>query len=150
MNSPSRLDPTGAARINLAGGRRPPLPKRVTRGRGYNPAMRTLLALSLGLFVLATAAGCDMLKQTNVETSVTQALGADPRTKDYKFEVSVQSPGEVLITGTVGTAQEVDAVTEIAKKVKGVTKVDNRCKVEEPGSNMIQDETVDTPGVGTL
>jgi hypothetical protein len=109
--------------------------------------MRAVLVFTVALMLCAVS-GCDMLKQTNLETAVSTALDKDPRTHDDKFEVSVQAPGEVLITGTVGTPQEIDAVTSIAKAVKGVTKVDNRCKVEEPSSGMIQDTTVDGNGLG--
>jgi hypothetical protein len=111
--------------------------------------MPRLLIFALCLLALV-AAGCDIIKQTSLEESVMKALNADPRTKDYKFEVSVQGPGEVMITGTVALAKDIDAVTEVAKQVKGVKQVDNHCKVEEPGSNIMQDETVDAPGIGTL
>lgn len=90
--------------------------------------------------------GCDMLKNSQLEGAVAKALAADPRTKDYKFEVSLQNPGEVLITGEVYTAEEIDAVTEIASGVEGITSVVNRCKVPEESSGMFQDTVV--PGVG--
>jgi hypothetical protein len=59
--------------------------------------------------------------------------------------VSRQDDGSILITGKVAGNEEVDAVTEIAKSVPGVKTVVNRCSVEEPGSNLMQDETVNTP-----
>src|SRR5437773_11579800 len=85
-------------------------------------------------FLALLASGCDIIKQTSVEQSVAKALNDDPRTKDYKFEVSLPSPGHVLITGTVGTLEEVDAITDIAQRVKGVTEGDSRRTVEQPGS----------------
>jgi hypothetical protein len=109
--------------------------------------MRRQLALALALSLLALC-GCSIIKQASLEQAVAKALAADPRTKDYKFEVSLQQPGEVLITGEVGTKQDIDDVTAIAKAVPGVTKVDNRCKTEEPGSGMVQDMTVDGTGLG--
>jgi osmotically-inducible protein OsmY len=99
-------------------------------------------ATLVGLIVvsaLALLTACDMMKKTQLENAVVKALAADPRTKDYKFEVSLDDAGAVTITGEVGLAADIDAVTEIAKKVPGVRSVHNNCKVPEESSGQIQD-----------
>ncbi len=101
-------------------------------------------AIALILIVL-TLAGCDVIKSTQLEQAVVKALAGDDRTKSYSFEVSHQDEGEVLITGEVYSAAEIEAVTEIASAVDGVTKVVNRCKLEETGSGMMQDSVVPSP-----
>lgn len=85
------------------------------------------------------------MQGTRVEQAVTKALAADSRTASYEFEVSYEEGGKVLITGEVFSAAELDAISEIAKGVAGVSEVVNNCKVEEPGSGMLQDETVPSP-----
>jgi hypothetical protein len=96
--------------------------------------------------LLLFATSCDMMKNSQLEQKVVKALAADPRTKSFDFEVSVKAPGEILITGEVFVPADIDAVTEIAKAVPGVTTVQNNCKVPEESSGMMQDTVV--PGVG--
>lgn len=103
--------------------------------------MRNLLWIGLLLLLLA---GCDIVKGTQVEQAVVKALAADQRTASFEFEVSYEE-GTVTITGEVFKPEDVDAVTEIAKAVKGVSQVVNKCHVPEPGSNMMQDTVVNTP-----
>jgi len=103
-----------------------------------------MLCCVISLLALA-ALSCDVIKATQLEQAVVQALKDDPRTAEYSFEVSRQDDGQVLITGTVYQPAEVDYVTEIAKSVEGVEMVLNRVAVEETGSGMIQDEVVNTP-----
>jgi hypothetical protein len=114
--------------------------------QGYNRSMspQTTL-LSLPITICLILCGCDLLKGSQVEGAVIKALGADPRTSHYKFEVSAQDSGEVVITGEVSTPEEIDAVTQIASAVEGVTSVVNRCKLPEESSGMMQDTIV--PGV---
>lgn len=102
------------------------------------------LSLVLLLLVLGCAA-CAIAKSAKIEKAVLDALAADSRTASYKFEVSCDDAGVVLITGELYAPHEFDAVTEIASAVPGVTAVTNNCKLEEQGSGMIQDETVPSP-----
>lgn len=106
------------------------------------------LLLTMVVSSLFLVGSCEMLKGSQLEGAVLKALATDPRTKDFKFEVSQQNPGEVLITGEVYAAADIDAVTEVAKQVKGVTSVVNRCKVPEESSGMMQDTVV--PGIGGM
>ena len=103
--------------------------------------MRALIVLAL----LLAAASCDVIEAGRIESAVLDALAADQRTSSSTFEVSYQGEGKVVITGEAGTPAEVDAVTEIAKSVEGVTLVVNNCHVEERGSGMIQDEVIPSP-----
>jgi osmotically-inducible protein OsmY len=89
-------------------------------------------------------AGCDIIKGTQIEQAVTKALAADQRTSSFEFEVSF-ADGTVTITGEVFKPEDIEAVSEIAKAVKGVTNVVNNCHVPEPGSNMMQDGVLNTP-----
>jgi osmotically-inducible protein OsmY len=90
-------------------------------------------------------AGCDIIKGTQVEQAVVKALAADQRTSSYTFEVNYDGSGTVTITGELFKPEDMDAVTEIAKAVKGVTTVVNKCHVPEPGSNMMQDTVINEP-----
>lgn len=103
--------------------------------------MRTALCLVACLL----CAACSIIQGTQVEQAVLDALAKDARTSQYEFNVVRQDDGGVVITGKLFSPAEVDIVTEIAKTVKGVDKVINNCGVEEPGSNMLQDEYVNTP-----
>ena len=111
---------------------------------GYNPSMRTIILLA-AVSAIALLSACSVMQATRVEQAVVKALAADSRTSSYKFEVSYQPGGKVLVTGEVFSAADIDAVSEIAKGVTGVTEVVNHCKVEEQSSGMIQDETVPSP-----
>jgi hypothetical protein len=106
---------------------------------------RSLVAIAFCL-MLASISGCEMMANTKLEQAVTKALANDARTKTFDFEVSVNAPGEVLITGEVFTPGDIDAVTEIAKAVPGVKAVQNNCKIPDESSGMMQDTVV--PGVG--
>jgi osmotically-inducible protein OsmY len=97
------------------------------------------------LAVCIALAACSIIQGTKVENAVLKALAGDQRTAQYKFDVSRGDDGTILITGKVFKAEELDAVTEIAKAVPGVKSVVNRCSLEETGNGMLQDETVDAP-----
>jgi osmotically-inducible protein OsmY len=97
------------------------------------------------LAMCLTLAACAIIQGTKVENAVLKALAADQRTAQYKFDVSRGDDGTILITGKLFKAEEVAIVTEIAKAVPGVKNVVNRCSIEEPGSNMLQDETIGVP-----
>ena len=97
------------------------------------------------VFVVLLLAGCSMIKSTQIEQAVTRALADDQRTASFSFEVSCDDNGAVTITGEVYTPGDIDAVTEIAKAVEGVTAVNNRCHVPEESSGMMQDTVVNTP-----
>jgi len=99
------------------------------------------------VMVVLLLAGCQMLGQWNVEKEVEKALANDQRTARYMFNISATDQGVVTITGEVDTPADLDVVTEIAKKVKGVVTVINNCTSPEPNTNPIMDDTV-TPGVG--
>lgn len=103
--------------------------------------MRTALCLTTCLLFAA----CSIIQGTQVENAVLAALAKDSRTSQYEFNVVRQDDGAVVITGKVFAPEEINAVTEIAKSVKGVDKVVNNCSLEEQGSNMLQDEYVNTP-----
>ena len=90
------------------------------------------------------ATGCDIMASTRVEQDVLAALAADPRTSQSTFEVS-NDEGTVTITGEVYSLEEMDAVTEIAMTVEGVTKVLNRVSMPEESSGLMQDTVVNTP-----
>lgn len=102
-------------------------------------------AILIACCAVLAVASCSIIHSTRIENSVLKALQADKRTAGYKFDVSLQKEGEVLITGDVDTPDQVDAVTEIALGVKGVDKVINRVQMPEPASGLLQDETIDTP-----
>lgn len=102
--------------------------------------MRILLPLCL---MVLLAASCDLIQGNKLQGAVLNALSNDPRTSQYKFEVSDEGNGAIAITGEVYKQEEIDAVTEIAKAVPGVKEVMNRCHIEDTGGNgQIQDETV--------
>ena len=111
---------------------------------GYNPLMRRVVLVLLVLGAAVTAA-CDVLESSRIEGAVLKALAADSRTGSYEYQVSYQGDGQVVITGEVSNPAEVDAVTEVALGVDGVTLVVNNCHVEEHGSGLIQDEVVPSP-----
>ena len=97
------------------------------------------------LAVCLTLSACSIIQGTKVENAVLKALADDQRTAQYKFDVSRSDNGAILITGKLYKAEEIAIVTEIAKTVPGVKAVVNRCSIEEPGSNMLQDETIGVP-----
>jgi osmotically-inducible protein OsmY len=103
--------------------------------------MRTAICLAICLLFTA----CSIIQGTRVEQAVLDALAKDTRTAQYEFNVVRQDDGSVVITGKLFSPAEIDVVTQIAKGVKGVDKVINNCGVEEPGSNMMQDDYVNTP-----
>ena len=109
--------------------------------------MRILLSqLALLALLLSLLAGCTVLASSRIEGAVKKALHDDARLASYSFEVDHQGQGEVLITGKVWSEAELAAVSEIAEKVDGVTKVLNRCSIEEQGGGgLIQDEVVVSP-----
>ncbi len=96
--------------------------------------------------LLLLLASCSIIKGTQIEQAVTKALADDSRTASYKFEVSCDDNGEVTITGELYKPEDLDAVTEIATAVKGVTSVVNKCHVPDQGSGgMMQDEVINSP-----
>jgi osmotically-inducible protein OsmY len=97
------------------------------------------------LAVCIALAACSIIQGTKVENAVLKALASDQRTAEYKFDVSRGDDGAILITGKVFKAEELAAVTEIAKAVPGVKSVVNRCSLEETGNGMLQDETIGVP-----
>lgn len=103
------------------------------------------MVLVLTILVAAATAACDVAESTRVEQAVLRALGDDPRTAAYAFDVSYQGEGQVVITGELFKAEEADIVTEIAQGVGGVNLVVNRCHVEEYSSGQLQDMTVPSP-----
>jgi osmotically-inducible protein OsmY len=103
--------------------------------------MRFLAVIAICLAFTA----CSIITGAKVEQAVLDALAKDQRTSQYEFQVERQEDGTVVITGKLFKPEEFDAVTAIAKSVKGVDKVVNRCSMEEPGSNLMQDDYVNTP-----
>ena len=104
--------------------------------------MRIVLLAVVCLLLLAS---CEVIQAKQLEDRVTKALQGDPRTSQIKLQVTSQGGGTVKITGEVWQADSIDIITEIAKGVAGVKDVINACTVEEPGSNLMQDETVPSP-----
>src|SRR5262245_25889394 len=102
------------------------------------------LAVCLALLTVL-ASSCTLIESGRIEGKVKAALAKDERTQAYSFEIDYQGKGRVLITGTVWSAAELEAVAEVAAGVEGVEEVVNRCNIEEQGSGMLQDEVVVTP-----
>jgi hypothetical protein len=106
------------------------------------------MRIAAPVLLLLLLAACTMTKGWQLEKAVTDALAKDKRTAAYTFDVSATDDGAVNITGELAVVGDLDVVTEIAKGVKGVTKVVNNCTYPEPSSGMLDDSMV--PGVGGL
>ena len=115
------------------------------RPSGYNLSMRKVILLLIALCLLPLLSGCDIMAKGKLEGAVLKALKDDPRTSQYKFEVSLQDNGTVLVTGELLQDSDKPAVTEIAKAVPGVKDVMNNCAVPEAPSDMMQDPVMNTP-----
>ncbi len=111
----------------------------------YNQAMRPILFILLLLAVLGQAS-CDVINATKLENAVTKALKDDSRTGEFEFQVSHEGEGRVLITGEVDTAEQIEAVKEIAAAVVGVMDVSVRIGLtDNSSSTLMQDGVVNTP-----
>ena len=113
--------------------------------RYYNQPMRHLLPILL-LVLLTLACSCDVIKSTQIENGVVKALAGDSRTSDFTFQVSHEGDGRVLITGEVDTAEQIEAVKEIAAAVDGVADVSVRIGItDNSSSGLMQDTVINTP-----
>jgi osmotically-inducible protein OsmY len=93
---------------------------------------QSILARSIALLLILTLA-VPVFAQTKVSDDriydqVRQRLANDPDVKGGGFDVTVKD-GEVTLKGTVNDKSAREKAEKIAKKVKGVTKVDNQLKI---------------------
>jgi hyperosmotically inducible protein len=86
--------------------------------------MSVLLIFALVLPLLAQGTPSD----DKIYDQVRQKLANDPDVKGAGFKVTVKN-GAVTLEGTVHDAHGHDKAEKIAKKVKGVTSVNNQLKI---------------------
>ena len=100
---------------------------------------RTILRFILCFALILALAGCagsrtkestgEYFDDSAITAKVKADLVADPVTKAR--EISVETfKGAVQLSGFVGTAQEKERATEIARKVKGVASVKNNIVIK--------------------
>ena len=97
--------------------------------------MRWLFTIILILFVSA----CGNYQSAGVVRHVKYALERDARTALSSFEIIYQSEGEIVISGYVSSGEERKAVTEIAREVKGVMVVVNKCIAPPTAEEILRD-----------
>lgn len=96
----------------------------------------TRTALGAMLLAIATlgagaAAGADV--DEHLATAVHEALADDRRVDAQQVRVEATSDGVVRLEGEVDTREERDAAAEVARRVRGVSAVDNRLSVAPRG-----------------
>ncbi|MGH9557816.1 MAG: BON domain-containing protein [Bryobacteraceae bacterium] len=87
-----------------------------------------LLISVLALFEIKPALAQGNLNDDKIYDAVRQRLANDPVVKGADLKVTVTN-GAVTIKGTVSTDKAREKATKLAKKVKGVTSVDNQLTI---------------------
>lgn len=72
------------------------------------------------------------IDDTTITAAVKAGILAEPGLKVLKIEVDTRN-GEVMLTGSVESTENVERATQIANAIQGVKSVDNRLAVSSKG-----------------